>query len=109
MVPLLSHDVTKKLMGHRMQIEGPQTKQNRPFDQENGFHEINISKWSFSVSTNLGFHTLVSLGRPAVDSRLTSVVPLRFFGCDGSEEEGGWHENSAHSGCKHFFSFLQRI
>ena len=92
-MPLLSQDVTKKLMGHRMQIEGPQTKQNRPFDQENGFHEINTSKWPFYVCTNLGFHTLEGLGRPAVDRRSTSVVPLRFYGCAGSDEEGQWHEN----------------
>ena len=64
---------------------------------------------AFFVCTNLGFHTLESLGRPAVDSRLTSVVPLRFYGCDGSEEEGRWHENSAHSGCKHFFVFCKEF
>ena len=81
MVPLLSHDVTKKLTDHRMQIEGPKLSKN-------GFHEINTPKWPFFVCTNLGFHTLEGLGRPAVDSRSTSVVPLRFYGCDGSDEEG---------------------
>ena len=93
MVPLLSHDVTKKLTDHKMQMEGPQTKQNRPFDQENGFHEINTSKWPFYVCTNLSFHTLEGLGGPAVDSRSNALVSLRFYGCDGSDEECQWHEN----------------
>ena len=84
MVPLLSHDVTKKLTDHRMQIEGPGIKRK---------WFSNTSKWSFIVCTNLGFHTLEGLGRPAVDSRSTSVVPLRFYGYDGSDEEGQWHEN----------------
>ena len=91
MVPLLSHDVTKKLMGQRMQIEGPQIK--RKLTNEKSFHEINTSKWPFFVCTNLGFHTLEGLGRPAVDSRSTAVVSLRFYGCDGSDEECQWHEN----------------
>ena len=41
---------------------------------------------AFFVCTNLGFHTLEGLGRPAVDSRSTSVVPLKSLGYNGSNE-----------------------
>ena len=52
-----------------------------------------VLKMAFFVCTNRGFHTLEGLKRPAVDSRSTSVVRLRLYGCDGSDEEGQWHEN----------------
>ena len=54
---------------------------------------IKYLKMAFFVCTNMGFHTLEGLGRPAVDSRSTSVVSLRFYGFDDSDEEGQWHEN----------------
>ena len=87
-VPLQSPDVTKKLMGQRMQIEGPQIKWKLTVWPRKWFSWSKYLKMALFLCTNLGFHTLEGLERPAVNSRSTSVVPLRFYRCDGSDEDG---------------------
>ena len=57
---------------------------NLPFGQENLFCPKKNRKWPILVDTNLGFLTLKGSGRQTLDTRSTSVVPLKSYGHDGS-------------------------